>query len=67
MQGEQAADLATFMNDRKSFDGTATVPPGARVFIQVRGSKIVSAKLINENLNLVNWNITPAQETASAA
>jgi len=66
LQGEQAADLATFMNDRSQFYGTATVPAGARLLIEARGHKIISQKLIDGNGNPLQWNITPAQQTASA-
>ncbi len=65
--GERAPDLAEFMNDRSTFYGTATVPAGARVLVQARGHKIISQKLIDTNGNPLQWNITPAQETASAA
>jgi hypothetical protein len=67
LQGEQAADLASFMNDRGSFYGTATVPAGARVLIETRGHKIVSEKLIDASGNPLQWNIQPAAQTASAA
>ena len=67
LQGERAADLATFMNDRTQFYGTATVPAGARLLIEAKGHRIVSQKLIDGNGNPLQWNITPAQEAASAA
>jgi len=67
LQGELAPDLATFMNRRSSFYGTATVPAGARILVESDGHKIVSQKLIDGNGNPLQWNITPAQQTASAA
>ena len=67
VQGEQAADLATFMNDRSAFYGTATVPAGARLLIEARGHKIISQKLIDTNGNPLQWNITPAKQAVSAA
>ena len=67
VQGEQAADLATFMNDRSAFYGTATVPTGARLLIEARGHKIISQKLIDGNGNPLQWNITPAKQAVSAA
>ena len=67
LQGEQAADLATFMNDRAQFYGTVTVPAGARLLIEARGHKIVSEKLIDANGNPLQWNIREAQTTASGA
>lgn len=65
LQGEQAADLATFMNDRSQFYGTVSVPAGARVLIEARGHKIISQKLIDGNGNPLQWNITPAQQTSA--
>ena len=67
LQGEQAADLASFMNDRGSFYGTATIPTGAKLLVEARGHKIISQKLIDGNGNPLQWTIQPAQQVASGA
>jgi len=67
LQGEQSADLATFMNRRSSFYGTATFPAGARVLIESDGHKIISQKLIDESGNPLLWNIQPVQQSPAGA
>ncbi len=66
-QGEQAADLASFMNDRSQFYGTVVVPSGARILLEARGHKIISQKLIDQNGNPLQWSITAAQQTPASA
>jgi len=64
---EQTPDLATFMNDRTSFYGTATIPAGARVLVEAKGHRIVSQKLIDAEGNPLQWNIQPAQQVQAGA
>ncbi len=63
LQGEQAADLASFMNDRTQFYGTVAVPSGARILVEARGHKIISQKLIDSNGQPLEWGPIQAART----